>query len=178
MREKPLKRRLQMNRTLHYVISFVVLIVLQLLIFNNIQFSGYVNPYVYVMFILILPMAIPSWILLLLSFMTGFVIDIFSGTMGVHAFATVMAGFARPWVISLNVTAESSEPETSPSSQTSGLRWFFIYAVTVVFIHHLSLFFIEVFSFSNFFHTLLRVLLSTAVTTFFIVLFDIIRPRR
>jgi rod shape-determining protein MreD len=167
-----------MSRTLYYIITFAALIILQLLIFNNIQFSGYVNPYVYVMFILILPMAIPTWILLLLSFMTGFVIDVFSGTMGVHTFATVMAGFARPWVISLNVTSEISEPEMSPSSHASGLRWFFIYTVTVVFIHHLSLFFVEVFSFSNFFHTVLRVLLSTAVTTFFIVLFDIIRPRR
>ena len=104
-----------------------MLIVLQLLIFNNIQFSGFVNPYVYVMFILILPMAIPTWILLLLSFMTGIVIDIFAGTMGVHAFATVMAGFVRPWVLSLNITAEASEPEMSPSSHSNGLRWFFIY---------------------------------------------------
>jgi rod shape-determining protein MreD len=167
-----------MNRGLQYFVAFVVLIVLQLLIFNNIEFSGFVNPYIYVMFILILPMAIPSWILLLLSFVTGFVIDLFSGTMGVHAFATVMAGFARPWILSVNVTSEASEPEMSPSSHTSGLRWFFIYAVTVVFIHHLSLFFIEVLSFRNFFHTLLRVLLSTAVTTFFVILFDFIRPRR
>ncbi len=167
-----------MNRVLQYFAAFVVLILLQLLIFNNIEFSGYVNPYIYVMFILILPMAIPSWILLLLSFLTGSVIDIFSGTMGVHAFATVMAGFMRPWVLSLNITAEASEPDMSPSSQASGLRWFFIYTVTVVFIHHFWLFFVEVFSFNNFFHTLLRVLLSTAVTTFFIILFDIIRPRR
>jgi len=167
-----------MNRRTPYIISFAVLIILQLLIFNNIQFSGFVNPYVYVMFILILPMAIPTWILLLLSFLTGIVIDIFAGTMGVHAFATVMAGFARPWVLSLNITSEASEPEMSPSSHNSGLRWFFIYAATVVFIHHFSLFFVEVFSFTNFFHTLLRVLLSSLVTTFFIVLFDIIRPRR
>jgi len=167
-----------MNRWVPYIISFTVLIVLQLLIFSNIQFSGFVNPYVYVMFILILPMAIPTWVLLLLSFMTGMVIDIFSGTMGVHAFATVMAGFVRPWVLSLNITSEASEPEMSPSSHSNGLRWFFIYTTTVVFIHHFTLFFIEVFSFSNFFHTVLRVLLSTIVTTFFIVLFDIIRPRR
>jgi rod shape-determining protein MreD len=167
-----------MNRWSPYINAFVVLIVLQLLIFNNIQFSGFVNPYIYVMFILILPLAIPSWILLLLSFMTGIVIDIFAGTMGVHAFATVMAGFVRPWVLSINITSEAFEPEMSPSSHTNGLRWFFIYSVTVVFIHHLALFFVEVFSFTNFFHTLLRVLLSTLATTFFIILFDIIRPRR
>jgi len=167
-----------MNSVLRYTGTFLILIVLQLLIFNNIEFSGYVNPYIYVMFILILPVAIPSWILLILAFLTGLVIDLFSGTIGVHAFATVMAGYARPWVLSLNITAEASEPETSPSSYRNGLRWFLIYVVTVVMIHHLALFFVEIFSLRNFFLTLLRVLLSTAATTFFIVLFDFIRPHR
>ena len=167
-----------MNSIIRYTGAFLILIVLQLLIFNNIEFSGYINPYIYVMFILILPVAIPSWILLLLAFLTGLVIDLFSGTIGVHAFATVMAGFVRPWVLSLNITAEASEPEASPSSYRSGLRWFLIYVVTVVMIHHLALFFVEIFSFRNFFHTVLRVLLSTATTTFFIVLFDFIRPHR
>ena len=167
-----------MTGILRYSGMFLVLMILQLLIFNNIEFSGYVNPYIYVMFILVLPVAIPSWILLILAFLTGFVIDLFSGTIGLHSFATVMAGFVRPWVLSLNVTAEASEPDMSPSSYRSGLRWFMIYVVTVVFIHHLALFFVEVFSIRNFFHTLLRVLLSTAVTTFFIVLIDFIRPHR
>lgn len=167
-----------MNSLLRYSVAFIVLIALQLLIFNNIEFSGYVNPYVYVMFILILPVAIPSWILLLLSFLAGFVIDLFSGTMGVHTFASVMAGFVRPWMLSLNVTAEASEPDMSPSAYRSGLRWFLVYSLTVVFVHHLALFYIELFTLRNFFHTLLRVMLSTAATTFFVVLFDFIRPRR
>jgi rod shape-determining protein MreD len=167
-----------MNSLLRYAGAFVLLIVLQLLIFNNIEFSGYINPFVYVMFILILPVSIPSWILLLLSFLTGFVVDLFSGTMGVHVFATVMAGFVRPWILSVNVTSETVEAEMSPSSYRSGLRWFFVYTVTVVLVHHLALFFVEIFSLRNFLHTLLRVVLSTAVTTFFIVLFDFFRPHR
>ena len=167
-----------MNSILRYTGTFVLLVVLQLIIFNNIEFSGYVNPYVYLMFILILPVSIPSWILLLLGFLTGFVIDIFTGTMGVHTFATVIASFVRPWVLSLNVTAEAAEGDMSPSSYRSGLRWFLIYTATVVLVHHLALFFVEIFSLRHFFHTLLRVLLSTAVTSFFIVLFDFIRPHR
>jgi rod shape-determining protein MreD len=167
-----------MNGIIRYTGSFIILIALQLLIFNNIEFSGYINPFVYVMFILILPVAVPSWILLLLSFLTGFVIDLFSGTMGVHAFATVMAGFVRPWVLSLNVTAEASESDMSPSAYKSGLRWFLIYAMTVVLVHHLTLFYVELFTLKHFFHTLLRVLLSTVATTFFVVLFDFIRPHR
>jgi rod shape-determining protein MreD len=167
-----------MNRIIRYTWAFVLLVVLQLIIFNNIEFSGYINPYVYVMFILILPVSIPSWILLLLSFLTGSVIDLFTGTLGVHAFASVLAGFVRPWVLSLNVTAEGTEGDMSPSAYRSSLRWFLVYTVTVVFVHHLALFFVEIFSLRHFFHTLLRVLLSTAVTSFFIVLFDFIRPHK
>jgi len=167
-----------MNSLPRYTGAFILLIVLQLLIFSNIEFSGYVNPYIYVMFILILPFSIPSWFLLILAFVTGLVVDLFSGTLGVHAFATVMAGFVRPWILTLNITSEMTEPDMSPSSYRNGFRWFFFYTVTIVFMHHLSLFLVEVFTFSNFFHTLLRVFLSTAVTTFFIMLFDFIRPRR
>jgi len=167
-----------MNSLSRYTGAFILLIILQLLIFSNIEFSGYVNPYIYVMFILILPFSIPSWFLLILSFFTGLVVDLFSGTLGVHAFATVMAGFVRPWILTLNITSEITDPDMSPSLFRNGFRWFLFYTVTVVFVHHLTLFFVEVFTFSNFFHTLLRVLLSTAVTTFFIMLFDFIRPRR
>lgn len=167
-----------MNNIIRYSGILALLVVLQLLIFNNIEFSGYVNPYIYVMFILILPVAIPSWILLILSFLTGFLIDIFSATMGVHTFATVLAGFARPWVLNLNVTADAGEADFSPSARRSGIRWFLIYTLMVVLIHHMALFYIEIFSLNNFFHTLLRVLLSTVVTTFFIVLFDLIITRR
>ncbi len=167
-----------MNNILRYSGTFILLMALQLLIFSNIEFSGYVNPYIYVMFILILPLAIPSWLLLLLSFLTGIVMDLFSGTLGLHAFATVLAGFARPWVLSLNVATEAAEGEISPSVRKSGFRWFLTYTVIIVFLHHLALFYVELFSLRYFFHTLLRVLLSTAVTTFFILLFDSLRPHR
>lgn len=167
-----------MNRVLKFSGFFVLLILLQLLVFNNIQFSGYVNPYVYVMFIIILPLSMPSWVVLLVSFFTGFIIDAFSGTMGVHTFATVMAGFVRPWLLSLNITREDADPLSSPSVQNNGLRWFFLFTLMIVLVHQFSLFYIEVFSFSNFFRTFLRVLLSTAFTTFFIVLIGLMGSRR
>jgi len=167
-----------MNSILKYTGIFVILMLLQLLVFNNIQFSGYVNPYVYVMLIVILPLNMPSWIVLIIAFLTGFTVDAFSGTMGVHTFATVMAGFVRPWIISLNITREATDPVTAPSVQNSGLRWFLLFTIMIVLVHHLSLFYVEVFSFSGFFRTFLRAMLSTAFTTFFIVIFDLIGSRR
>jgi rod shape-determining protein MreD len=83
------------NSILRLGLIFILLILFQVLLFNNIQFSGYVNPYVYIMFILLLPVEIPSWLLLLLSFATGLIMDFFSGSPGMHTSATVFAGFIR-----------------------------------------------------------------------------------
>ena len=75
------------NSILRFGLIFILLILLQVLLFNNIQFSGYINPYVYILFILLLPVEIPAWILLLLSFAAGGIIDFFSGSPGMHASA-------------------------------------------------------------------------------------------
>ncbi len=167
-----------MNKTIKFVILFILLLLAQLLLFNNIQFSGYVNPYVYIMFIIVLPIGLPSWTVLLISFFTGLTVDAFTGTFGVHTAATVMAGFVRPYLLSLNVTHEAYSPQTTPSIKNYGLRWFIIFTLMMVLIHHLTLFYVEVFRFSGFFRTLLRALLSTIFTTGFIVILDSFRSRR
>jgi rod shape-determining protein MreD len=81
------------NSIIRYFIIFIILILLQVLLFNNIQFSGYINPYVYIMLILLLPVEIPAWSLLLISFFTGLTVDFFTGTPGMHASATLLSGF-------------------------------------------------------------------------------------
>ena len=163
------------NNIIRYSVIFTILILLQVLLFNNIQFSGYVNPYVYVMFILILPVEMPSWLLLLISFITGIVIDLFSGTPGMHSSATVLAGFIRPFALRINSPRDGYEAGSNPSMFIYGFRWFLVYSITIVLIHHLALFYLEVFSFSGFFHTFLRVLLSSLFTLTFILLLEYIR---
>jgi rod shape-determining protein MreD len=160
------------NKVLKFSLFFVFIILLQLLFFNNIQFSGYVNPYVYLMFILLLPVEIPAWFLLLLSFFTGLLIDLFSGTPGMHAFATVFAGFVRPYILRIISPRDGYEPGSSPSMIKYGLRWFFFYTSLFVLIHHTALFYIEVFRFADFFRTLLRVLLSSLFSITFILLLE------
>jgi rod shape-determining protein MreD len=163
------------NSAIRYVIFFILLILAQVLLFNNIQFSGYVNPFVYVLFILILPVEIPSWILLLLSFSLGLIIDFFSGSPGMHTSATVLAGFVRPYILRVVSPRDGYEPNSDPSIANYGFRWFLIYTILVVSIHHFVLFYLEVFRFAEFFRTLLRVLLSSMFTIVFIVLIEFYR---
>ncbi len=166
------------NSILRFGLIFILLILLQVVFFNNIQFSGYVNPYVYIMFILLLPVEIPSWILLLLSFITGIIVDFFSGSPGMHTSATVLAGFVRPYVLSIVSPRDGYEGRSEPSMLDYGFRWFLIYTVLIVLVHHTALFYLEVFRFSDFFRTFLRVLLSSFFTVTFILLLEFYRKGR
>jgi len=163
------------NRILRYTLIFVLLFLLQLFLFNNIQFSGYVNPYVYILFILLLPVDIPAWLLLFISFFTGLIIDLMMGTPGMHTSATVLAGFARPYVLRLISPREGYETGSGPSMFVYGFKWFLLYTIFIVLIHHTFLFYIEVFRLSDFFNTLLRVLLSSLFSVTFILLLEYLR---
>jgi len=157
---------------------FILLILLQILLFNNIQFSGYVNPYIYIMFILLLPVEIPSWLLLLLSFATGLIIDIFSGSPGMHTSASVLAGFVRPYILRVISPRDGYELGSEPSMLTYGFTWFFTYTLLMVLVHHTALFYLEVFRLADFFGTLLRVLLSSLFSMIFILLIEYYRRGR
>ncbi|HOB85463.1 MAG TPA: rod shape-determining protein MreD [Bacteroidales bacterium] len=163
------------NRILRYALIFVLLLLLQLFLFNNIQFSGYVNPYVYILFILLLPVDIPAWLLLIISFFTGLIIDLLTGTPGMHTAATVLAGFARPYVLRLFSPREGYETGADPSMFVYGFKWFLLYTVFIVLLHHTLLFYLEVFRLSDFFNTFLRVLLSSIFSITFILLLEYIR---
>ena len=163
------------NSVLKYGLIFIVLILLQILLFNNIDFSGYVNPYVYVLFILILPMEIPAWLLLFISFFTGLIVDIFTGSIGIHTSASLFAGFCRPYVLRIISPRDGYEQGSELSPGNYGLYWFFVYTVIIVLIHHTVLFYFEVFRLKGFFRTLLRVIFSSAFTVAFIMLGEFYR---
>lgn len=144
-----------------YVIMFFVLILVQVLILNNIQISGFINPYIYILFILLLPFNIPGYFLLGFSFLIGITIDIFGNTPGIHAGASVLLGFIRPALAQLVSTRELIEKGQTPTMTILGMANFIKYTVIAVLVHHLVLFFAETFSFGDILETLLRWLISS-----------------
>jgi rod shape-determining protein MreD len=166
------------NSIFRFGLIFILLILSQVLLFNNIQFSGYINPYVYIMFILLLPVEIASWLLLLLSFSTGLIMDLFSGSPGMHSSATVLAGFVRPYILRVIAPRDGYEPNAETSMLTYGFRWFLTYASLIVLVHHTALFYLEVFRFTDFFRTMARVLLSSLFSITFILLVEYYRKRK
>lgn len=152
-----------------YIFQFALLVVFQVFILNNLQFSGFVNPFVYVLFILILPFETPRWLLLVIGFILGFTIDLFFHTPGIHASATVFMSFLRPYVLSYFSTRDGYETGTFPGVYYYGFTWFLKYAAILVLAHHIFLFYIELLRFSDFFITMGRVISSWVFSVFFIV---------
>ncbi|REJ85304.1 MAG: rod shape-determining protein MreD [Bacteroidetes bacterium] len=149
---------------------FLFLVALQVLVLNHIQWSGYINPYVYAFFILMLPIETPKWLLLIIAFILGLVIDMFSDTGGMHAAATVLIAWARPGVLRLIAPRDGYEPETKLSPQVLGFRWFLTYTSMLILLHHLVLFYVEVFRFSEFFSTFFKAVLNAGITVLLIIL--------
>lgn len=158
------------NIYIQNIIRFIALVLVQIIVLDNINFNGYVNPYLYVYFILLLPIEISGWLLLISSFILGSVIDMFAHTPGMHASASVMMAFSRPFLIKSLSARGDYDAGTKPGIADLGFRWFFVYSLVLVLIHHIVLFFLEVFRFSNFFDTLLRSLYSVAFTIVLIIL--------
>lgn len=149
---------------------FIFVILIQVLVFNNIQLNGYINPYFYVIFILLLPFETPSWAVLVMAFMLGISIDLFVNTPGMHASASVVMAFIRPYVLNVLAPRDNYEVGTFPRLHYYGIAWFFKYTAILVVLHHIFLFYIEIFRFSDFFLTLSRSLISSVFTIVLIIL--------
>lgn len=157
-----------MPTVLQNIIRFILLVLVQVLVLNNIQFLGYINPYLYILFVLSLPYKTPKWFQLLLGFALGLSIDIFSNTPGTHAFATVFVAFLRNSIIKLFTAIEEGNNPT-PSFYTFGVSAYVKYVVLMVFIHHAIMFYIEAFSFVHFWIISTKILLSSVLTILLIL---------
>lgn len=152
------------------IFRIVILVLIQVFLLNNIQFSGFVNPYFYVLFIILLPFETPGWLLLSLSFVLGITIDLFSNTPGLHASATVFMAFLRPLVLDYFAPRDGYVPGTFPRIYYYGFGWFFQYSAILILGHHFFLFYLEVFQLSDFMLTFKRVVFSSIFTLLLVIM--------
>lgn len=151
------------------IIRWVLLMFLQVFLLRNISFYNLSTPFIYILFILLLPFSLPNFFLFLLAFLTGLTLDAFYDTLGVHATACVSLAFVRVSFINLSLNRESLD-ELEPSLGNMGFKWFAIYALLCVLAHHMVVFFLEAFKFTDFGYTLGRSLISVLLSMFTILL--------
>ncbi|MCF8308807.1 MAG: rod shape-determining protein MreD [Bacteroidales bacterium] len=163
---------------LKHIIRCLVLILLQVLILNQVNLNGYIDPYLYILFILLLPFETPRWLLLILAFITGSMIDIFSNTGGIHAAATTFMAFARPGVIRLISKKTEFDTGSEPCISDMGTKWFYLYSLYLVLLHHVVLFTLEIFRLNEPIELIYRIALSTLITLILILITQYLFPKR
>ncbi len=132
-----------MIRFLEYTAIFLLLLILQEFVFDNINLGGVVNPYIYIMFIILLPLDTPGWLLLILGFGSGAAVDFMSGTAGLQTIVSTWLAFVRPTVVGLFLGKELVYEGGIPTAGRVGTAKFLRYVTVLVLLFNLPLFILE-----------------------------------
>ncbi len=167
-----------MNSALLYNIArFILLLAAQVVVFNKINFLGYINPFPYILFIILYPVNNNKTGLLIASFLLGLMVDMFCNSGGVHATACLVLAFVRPYVFKFSFGLSYEYQTVKLNDVLTPQRFSFI--LLAVLIHHFILFLLEIFKVSFIFEILLKTLLSTVFTIIVcIIIIYLIKPNR
>lgn len=150
------------NYSIKYTAILIILILAQVVVFNHINFLGYINPYIYIIFLLIYPFNNKRTLFILVAFALGLLIDIFSDSGGVNAIASTTIAYIRPIILRFAFGVSYLYINVlQPNIKVSEI---FIYTSIVVLIHHLILFSLEIFNPKLIFYILTRTLFSSIFT--------------
>ena len=154
---------------------FLLLCLLQALVFNHVHIAGMATPMPYVYFLLILRSDTPHWVYVACGFLLGLVIDLFSNTPGMASASLCLTGLLVPWLLRAIAPGDRDEEAFDPSWRT--LKWsgFIVLAVVTSFVNCTVFFMIESFSFFNWMYLLLNALSSTALSSLFVIALECIR---
>ena len=153
-----------MNNLYNIIFLFLSLLFLQVFILNNVLFLGYINPYVYIAFVIFYPLKKERYLFLFLSFLLGLAIDFFSDSGGINAFSLLFIAYIRLFFI--RVIFKKTEPDyllfdldQEPFGKV------FNYVIILIVIHHFILFSLANFSTQNFSSVIVNTLYSSIFTS-------------
>ena len=150
---------------------FIVFVLIQVLFLNNIYYLRIATPFLYLYCLIKLPVGTSRTNTLIISFVTGLVIDMFSNTFGMHAAACTFAGFYRDTILNF-LTGKDLPNGCIPSFRTFGARVFLRYIFLFVILHHTALFLLEAFTLFDPLFLSIRIISSIFVTTLLICIVD------
>lgn len=152
----------------------VVLLLIQILMFNHIHLFDYATPLLFVYLVLTFRRGYPKWGILLWAFFLGLALDIFTNTPGLTSASFVVAALIQPYVLELFMQRESAD-DLTPSVVTLGLGKYILYALIIVLTFCLCFFSLETFNFFNPVQWLACIGGSAVITLIFVLVVENIR---
>jgi len=162
------------NAWLKYGLNFILIVLIQGLVINNIEIDEFLNPMLYPMLILMLPFELSVVATLIISFIIGISVDGFSNTFGLHASASMLIGYMRPTILKYIKPRDGYDTTLLPSIHDMGPAWFLGYSTLFLFIHHLWFFSFEILRFDLILLILAKTFFSLIFSLLLIILFQFI----
>ena len=154
------------------IIYFIAFVLLQTLVISRIHLFGIVTPFVYIYVIMKFRIDLARSGLIVLSFLLGLIIDIFSNTLGLHAAACTLTGFIRNPLLHQFVDIKELPDRSIPSYRLFGFGKYIRYTLILVTVHHIILFLIESFSFYQPWLVFIRMISSILLSSLLIFIFE------
>jgi rod shape-determining protein MreD len=155
---------------------YVLVMLLQVLLFDQLQLWGACHPYIYVLCLLMMPITLTHSVDMLIGAVAGVIMDIFSNTLGVHMAACTLIMFIRPYLIGVIVNDKDRLNEQI-SLRAIGMEAFIKYAVILVLIHHLTVFSLAAWCWDHIGFVLLETVVSSLITIAVIIGYNLLRYR-
>jgi len=160
-----------MNRSaIIQVFYFFLYLLVQVMLLKNLVLFNVSFCFLYVAYILLLPIDTNPLVLMVVGFLMGFMVDVFYDSLGLHACTVVMIAYLRNFWLASITPQGGYDAGAGPVIAANGFQWFIVYSLPLVFVHHFVLFFVEAGGFSVFWYTMLKVITSLFFTMTTIIL--------
>lgn len=143
------------------IFQFIFLLFLQAFLLNNINLFGFINPNLYLLFIVVFPLNSNSTLLIVLGFLLGLLLDLLTQGSGGHTIASLTIAFLRPYIVKFSFGVNYEIPLGMIQGSLPSQR--LLYLTLVIFVHHLVLFSVIYSSFDN----IITIIKNTLFTSFF-----------
>ena len=164
------------NNLITYITQTFLFVIIQVLVLNEILFFTFINPFLYIILIITLPLSTPKWSLLLYAFFVGFIIDLFSDSIGFHSTALVFMAFIKPFISKLTIPHNILSETDKITLNKVGPKSFITFTSILTIIHHVLLFTITHLDLN--FNIILKSISSVIVTLILIVITQLFEKKK
>lgn len=150
--------------------QFILLLFVQAFLLSNINFFGFINPNLYLLFFLMYRFDGDRTALIILGFLMGLLLDLLTQGSGGHTIASLTITYLRPYIIRFSFGVNYDVPMGMIRGSLVNQR--VAYFLQMILIHHLLLFVVIYFSFDNIL-TIIKNTFLSAFFTFILVYFSL-----
>lgn len=155
---------------------YILVMVLQVLLFDQLQLWGACHPYIYLLCLLMMPITLPPIADMLIGGIIGLIMDMFCNSLGVHTASCILIMFLRPYLLGV-ILNDKDRLNEQVSLRSIGMEAFIKYVVIMVVVHHLTVFSLAAWSWYHIGFVLLETVVSSVITIFAIIGYNILKYR-